>query len=325
MKLSRQFRTTVVLLLVICMLSAGCTNTVNNATETKETIDMFANSMQKYDPAHDEVFNVLLLGNSGLYYIIEELYGLAEAAGIKMRVCNMYVGSSTLQQHWNWLHTGEAKYQYRVMDETGFHQTVEANFSYGIKQQNWDAIGICEGAMADQRKGPAERVVSERDEYLTGLLGYFRQEFPMTKLFWQQSSAYQIGYNKSFTIASFADQQIDNAVYRDIAKLVSERYHIDWVPRGDAAQIARANPVVGDVLTARKGINGDQGDMYHDGDIGGGQYLTASVWFEILIGQSCIGNTYRPDYELNEEKIVALQQAAHEAVVNMYNEKGTPR
>jgi len=311
------FRTAVVLLLVICMFFVGCDNTANDTTETVETIDMFSNSMQKCDPAEDDVFNVLLLGNSGLYYIIEELYGLAEAAGIKMRVCNMYVGSSTLQQHWNWLHTGEAKYQYRVVDETGFHQTLEANFAYGIKQQNWDAIGICEGAMQDQRKGPAERIVSARDEYLTGLLGYFRKEFPMTKLFWQQSSAYQIGYNKSFMITSFADQQTDCMVYRDIAKLVSERYNIGWVPRGDAAQIARANPVIGDVLTARLGVNGNLGDMYHDGDIGGGQYLTASVWFEILTGRSCIGNTYRPDYELSEEKIAALQQAAHEAVAKM--------
>ena len=278
---------------------------------------MFANSIQKNDPAQDDVYNVLLFGNSGLYYIIEELYGLAEAAGINMRVTNMYVGSSTLQQHWNWLHTGEPKYQYRVMDDSGFSQTADVTFTYGIEKENWDVIGICDGGMADHRKGPAERVVSERDEYLTGLLGYFRQEFPMTKLYWQQSSAYQVGYNKSFTIASFSDQQIDCLVYRDIAKLVSERYDIGWVPRGDAAQIARANPIVGDNLTARKGINGDLGDMYHDGDIGGGQYLSACVWFEILTGQSCIGNTYRPDYELSEEKISVLQQAAHDAVANM--------
>lgn len=70
-------------------------------------------------------------------------------------------------------------------------------------------------------------------------------------------------------------------------------------------------------MTARLGVNGNLGDMYHDGDIGGGQYLTASVWFEILTGRSCIGNTYRPDYELSEEKIAALQQAAHEAVAMM--------
>ena len=32
-----------------------------------------------------------------------------------------------------------------------------------------------------------------------------------------------------------------------------------------------------------------------------------------------IGNTWRPNYELSEERIAALQQAAHEAVANMNN------
>ena len=53
--------------------------------------------------------------------------------------------------------------------------------------------------------------------------------------------------------------------------------------------------------------------IYLDG--AGGQYLNACVWFETLTGQSCIGNTWRPDtYELSESMIAALQQAAHRAV-----------
>jgi hypothetical protein len=43
------------------------------------------------------------------------------------------------------------------------------------------------------------------------------------------------------------------------------------------------------------------------------------VWYEVLTGNSCIGNTWRPNYELSEERIAALQQAAHEAVANMNN------
>ena len=58
----------------------------------------------------------------------------------------------------------------------------------------------------------------------------------------------------------------------------------------------------------------DKGDYGHDGDIGGGQYLNACVWYEILTGNSCVGNTFRPSYELSEEKIAVLQAAAHQAV-----------
>ena len=84
------------------------------------------------------------------------------------------------------------------------------------------------------------------------------------------------------------------------------------IPGGDAWQIARANPWVGDVMCKE--------DMYHDGDVGGGQYLNACVWFEVFFGESCVGNTWRPAYELSEDKITALQQAAHEAVVAVYGE-----
>ena len=64
--------------------------------------------------------------------------------------------------------------------------------------------------------------------------------------------------------------------------------------------------------------NNGEGDYYHDGDIGGGQYLNACVWYEVLMGKSCVGNTWRPPYELSEEKIAILQAAAHEAVAAVY-------
>ena len=90
------------------------------------------------------------------------------------------------------------------------------------------------------------------------------------------------------------------------------------MPTGDAWEIARRNELIGTTLCRRKSINGGEGDYYHDGDIGGGQYLNACVWYEVLMGKSCIGNTWRPNYELSEEKIAILQAAAHEAVAAVY-------
>ena len=142
----------------------------------------------------------------------------------------------------------------------------------------------------------------------------------MSKLYWQQHNAYQIGFTgTSHSVTSAEEQQADADMFHQRSKLIAEKYNVEWVPRGDAGMIARANPVVGDTLCARLGINGNLGDNSHEGDIGGGQYLTACTWFEVLFGQSCIGNTWRPNYALSEEKIAALQQAAHEAVANMNN------
>lgn len=324
---NKQLRAVILLLLVTCIFLAACSNTANDTTEPEETKNMFANSMQKSDPSEDDVFNLLLVGNSGTYYYVDELHGLAKAAGISMRVCNVYYSGCLPSQHYNWWQNGEAHYQFYTTDENGRVESgKDVDLMFCLKQRNWDAIGMCDGGQAKLRQTLPQQAFEERKFHLEELYGLYRKEFPMAKLYWQESCPFEVGYNSAFKIASYEDQQQDLiSVFRPVAKLISENLGVDWVPRGDAAQLARANPLVTNT-TARLGVNGNNGDLYHDGDIGGGQYLTACVWFEVLTGQSCIGNTFRPvykyagqEYTLSEDMIAVLQQAAHEAVANKNN------
>ena len=78
--------------------------------------------------------------------------------------------------------------------------------------------------------------------------------------------------------------------------------------------------MIGDVLCVGTDKNDGAGDHYHDGNTGGGQYLNACVWFEVLTGKSCIGNSWTPSYALDSAKIPELQKAAHEAVAAIYGE-----
>ena len=67
------------------------------------------------------------------------------------------------------------------------------------------------------------------------------------------------------------------------------------------------------------------GALAHDGDILGGQYLNACVWFEIITGINPIGNTYAPTYKYNgttyeldsDITFLELQEAAHQAVLDL--------
>lgn len=313
-----------VLALVLCLgLFAGCGKTEETKQPEepeKEETDMFADSMQKSDPSQDDVLNILLVGSSAFYYQVEEMVGVAKGAGIKMNVYNLYYSGCRLKQHYDWWKNGENMYQMFRTDENGRVKTENVGLLYAMGLENWDAIALCAGGANEMRTLSAEDFVSSRKVYLDELIGLFRKEFPASKLYWQQHNAYQIGFSDaSFSIVSPDQQQADADAYRAQSKLVAETYDMEWIPRGDAGMIARKNPVVGDTLCARLGINGNLGDNAHEGDIGGGQYVTACTWFEVLFGQSCIGNTWRPDYELSEEKIAALQQAAHEAVANMNN------
>ncbi len=305
-----------VIALVNILTTCSTTSEINNTTDASQIKNIY----QKSDPGLDDTLNILLIGNSGCYYYVEELHGMLKAVGIRANVCNVYYSGCNLSQHWTWWKSGESHYDYFITNDNGRVKTTGANLEWCLQQQNWDILALAPGGQADLRSSAVEVSIEKRHTYLFDLYGYLREQFPYAKLYWQQPSPYQIGYSKSFTITSLEDQQKDNKVFRELSIAISNKYNVDWIPRGDAAMIVREGGY--DNLCARlgKGVN-HEGDYYHDGDLGGGQFLTASVWFEIITGQSCIGNTYRPNYQhnglafpLSEELVETLQNAAHKAV-----------
>ena len=105
-------------------------------------------------------------------------------------------------------------------------------------------------------------------------------------------------------------QRVISAACRKYAEISG----IPMIPCGTAWSIARANPVVGDILCNK----GAATDYYHEGEEGGGQYLNACVYYEVLTGNDVRGNTWRPSYGIPEDVVIALQNAAHEAVLSIY-------
>jgi hypothetical protein len=92
------------------------------------------------------------------------------------------------------------------------------------------------------------------------------------------------------------------------------------LPIAAAWQLARERDwEIGDGLM---GVAGNYyGDYLHDGDTGGGQYLNGCIYFEVLTGISCVGNTWRPTaYALSEDMITFLQNVAHDTVLSIYGE-----
>ena len=59
--------------------------------------------MQTANPADDNEFNVLMIGNSFCYFFVEELYGIAKAAGVELKIYNLYYSGCSVQTHWQWL------------------------------------------------------------------------------------------------------------------------------------------------------------------------------------------------------------------------------
>ena len=308
--------------LVLVLLLTSCGQGLVPAEETKETVENGSQSqtstaeekpaiMQKGDPKADDVINVLMIGNSGCYYYVEELYGIAKAAGINMKVCNLYYSGCPMEKHWTWWKQNESNYQYFVTDGNGRVKYEKYSLRMALQCENWDMISLQE-AFSPNKAKDRELCFTKADPYTKDLMKYLREQFPQSEFFWHQTWSYEVGYDRdNGVIDSPAAQEAHHQTVRDVALHLCEKYDLIRIPVGDAWQIARRDPVIGDVLCHKKGA---VGDFLHDGDTGGGQYLNGCVWFEVLTGQSCIGNTWRPEYDLSEEKIERLQKAAHDAV-----------
>ncbi|MBQ3075456.1 MAG: DUF4886 domain-containing protein [Clostridia bacterium] len=284
------------------------TKTGTDETETTPAI------MQEYPPEEDDVLNILMIGNSYCYYYVEELYGMAKAAGIDMRVCNVYYSGCPLNKHWDWWQNDEHNYQYFETDERGRKKYENFSLRQCLKRENWDVITLQEGNGSYRRNGLDG--IRKEVEPIGKLLEVIREQFPNSKYYWHCTWVPEVGnYNASsnFRIETREDEMAWQNAKITIAKELMEQYQLPYIPTGQAWMEARYKPVIGNRLCYRKS---KPDDTSHDGDLGGGQYLNACVWFEMLTGQSCIGNTYRPDYELSEEKIAILQQAAHKTVLS---------
>lgn len=296
--------------ILFAILLAGCSGNTNNSVPQ--------NPAQAPAPAptqeDDGVLDILMVGNSFSFYFTDELYGMMDASGIEARVCNVYYSGCKLEQHWTWWKTGENQYDFITQDASGRNKTEEVNLEYCVKASKWDVITLQEGSAKMRRGDPATELANSK-LYRDELYGYLSQIHPEAKLYWHHTWAYQVGYDRDGYQVDAAEQAAYHDRQRNYALGVCEENGVERIPSGDAWKLVRDGGY--DNLCARLAKDNGLGDFYHDGDIGGGQYLNACVWFEVLTGQSCVGNAFRPEYELSEELINTLQNAAHQAVENM--------
>ena len=243
------------LLLIACPLFVACGNTPP-ATEPESTEGVkkpVMNIFQKSDPSEDDIINILMIGNSHCYYYADELVGLATAAGIKIRVSNVYHSGCIISQHYNWWKEGQSKYQFITHDANGRTVVEGANLEYCLKQANWDMISLQEAFSPNKAKN-LENCFAKCEPYMKDLTAYLREQFPKSTLYWHQTWSYEVGYDKdNGHIDSPAAQEAHHQTVRTVSLHLCETYDLIRIPVGDAWQIARKNPKIGDVLCHKKG------------------------------------------------------------------------
>lgn len=300
----------------------------------------------------DGVIDLLMVGHSFCYYYVEELYNLCKTAGIKVRVCNLYYSGRPLSTHYDRWINGVSDYQlFEISDDTGGVKVAQNNMGLesALAKYEWDYISLQAGTSGLLDSG-AQGLFDSNKLYWESLLDYFIEQFPNARIGWHQAWANQANEygredsNLTVEIQAKWAEEIDS-----YGQLVTGYYNdpagetvVQRINTGRAWQYCREAGY--DYLCARLGKTNSgvahAGDGYHDGDIGGAQYLNACVWFEILTGQSVVGNPYVPEYKtsstigdtlmgklrvektadgykLTDDFAAQLQNYAHQAVLDL--------
>lgn len=297
-------------------LLAGCTEVEMTAEETKEKASTEDGTESTAPVREDDgVFRILMVGNSFCYYFTDELYGLLKVAGIKASVSNVYASGCPLNRHVSWYREGNAEYEFITYDENGRSVEKHVDLKHCLEAYDYDYISIQQHFYPGLTENDLE-AYNSCVPHAADLMEIIRTHRPASRILWHETWAYQIGYDRGVdsTILSLEAQTRQYNVIRKCSYTLAEDLDLLMVPSGDAWQIARADERIGDVLCNDSTRNDGLGDNYHDGNIGGGQYLNACVWFEVLTGKSAAGNLFYPDYAITRDQMKALQEAAHKAV-----------
>ena len=245
----------------------------------------------------DDVVKILAIGNSFSQNAIESyLYELAEAAGKKIIIGNLYIGGASLAVHQKSVEENLSRYDYRKIGLTGKKtKTPKTSIDSALKDEDWNYISF-------QQVSSLSGMYESYLEPLPIVFTYVKDRVTNPKVTYILHQTW--AYEQTSTHKGFENYNRDQlTMYHAIVDAVSKAKNIvpnnRIVPAGTAIQNARTS-WVGDHFTS---------DGYHLNKTIG-EYTAACTWFEALFKTSVVGNTFKPEL-LSQEKAKIAQHAAH--------------
>ena len=274
---------------------------------------------------------LLTIGNSFSANATKYLGDLAKAGGFELIHKPIVVGGAPLE-----LHAGKFQANERdPADKEGLYANGRG-LKQMLREDRWDYVTIQQASIKSHDLGTYRPYAGQLQEYI-------KQHAPQAKLLVHQTWEYRVDDPRFAAKTPKAGEPASQEAmyfglteaYKTIAKELGARR----IPVGDAFHAADTDAKWGykpdtkfDIKSAKAPELPDQTHSLHmgwswkkekDGSMKlgmdghhasvAGQYLGACVWFEVLFGQSAVGNTFKPK-ELDADYAKYLQETAHAAV-----------
>jgi hypothetical protein len=274
---------------------------------------------------------LLTIGNSFSANATHYLGDLANAGGVKLIHRPLVIGGAAFDIHWARVEKAEAD----PKDKAGQY-TSGRNLQQELQAEKWDYITI-------QQSSIKSHDLSTYEPYARQLRDYVKKYAPGAQLLIHETWPYRVDDPRfSPKEPKPGEPKTQGEMYeglRNAYRTTAKELGLRLLPVGDAFNLANTDPAWGYKAPAaakpsdykypelppqthslNKGYawkadaTGTQKlgmDGHHANTAG--EYLGGCVWFEVLFGQSVVGNRYRPP-ELSAEDAAYLQKIAHRAV-----------
>lgn len=284
-----------------------------------------------------KVIHVLTIGNSFADNAVRFLPKIAEASGNAVIIQKANIGGCSMKKHWGFVeeHAGDPSKGKPYLEGTSSLEGL-------LKSEKWDFVTI-------QQASEVSFDAGSYHPYALYLRDFVRKHAPTAEVLLHETWPYRVD-DKLFSMENGREDgpKTQAEMYQRLKSAcdqVAEELGLRLLPSGDAFYSVGAHPVYGfkpgavafDSKAAKypevppgqkysmqkgywwtKKTLGDGTrkwvvtfDTRHASDAGA--YLAGCVWFEVMFGQSVMGNSYVPG-TLDAEFALFLRRAAHEAV-----------
>lgn len=285
---------------------------------------------------------LLTVGNSFSQNATRFLGSLASAAGHVLVHHQAVIGGATLAQHWE----KAEQFEKDPQDQRGFYAS-KRSLQQELRAEPWDFVTI-------QQASIRSHDVSTYRPYARQLHAYIKKHAPQAEVLLHQTWAYRCD-DPRFAVTSPkpGEPATQEAMYQGLTQActtIAAELGVRLIPVGDAFHLADTHPTWRyqpdrkfDFRSAQPPMLPDQAHSLHagwrwqkqadgklalrlDGHHAGpaGEYLGACVWYEVLFGESAVGNAFQPPGIASAEARF-LQETAHQAVANARTRQLAPR
>jgi hypothetical protein len=270
---------------------------------------------------------LLTIGNSFSGDATRFLPELAKAGGHTLVHQPMSVGGASLEVHWSKIQANEKDPQ----DPAGLYGT--RSLKETLKSGEWDVVTI-------QQASIKSHDLATYRPFAARLRDVVKAHAPRAELLLHQTWAYRVD-DPRFTQPK-GEPSTRAAMYEGLRQAyaaVAKELDVRRIPVGDAFHLADGDPAWGfkpdAAFDPKKAVDPQLPDQTHSLHVGwkwstskegkrvlgmdghhasvAGQYLGACVWYEVLFGESVVGNAFAPK-DLKPEDVAYLQGVAHRAV-----------